>query len=77
MNHPDAARAQITIRQLAADANDRGEQILDLMPVRMPLDACVLERNDRGGFLAQAQRNALVVEGAVTLGALKRIAQYA
>ena len=43
MNESDAARQQATIGQLPADADQRGNPSLDLMPIRQPLDADISE----------------------------------
>ena len=74
MSHLQLRRRQPRIRHLPADANQRHQPKLDLVPIGLSVDVDVIERNRRGPILqAEAQPDALIQDPAVTFGALKRI----
>src|SRR5690348_6885016 len=76
MNEPDAAWPELPIGQLPADADQRGDPKLHLVPIRKPLNA------DIGGgqrklisIAAHAQANAFIDYRAVALRSAKGVAQ--
>src|SRR5262249_37778279 len=75
MNESDAARQQATAGQLPADADQRGNPSLDLMPIRKPLDTDMGEGHRKLFSLTQVQGNAFIDDRAVALRPAKSVAQ--
>jgi hypothetical protein len=74
MFHLQPRRCQTGVRNLAADANQRHQPELDLVPFGMAIDVDVVKRNRRRLILqAETQANAFNHDLAVSLGVSKCI----
>jgi hypothetical protein len=74
VSDPQLARCQPCVRDLPANAHQRHQPELDLMPVQVPLDVDVSESNRRRAvILAEMQPDALVHDPAISLGVANRI----
>jgi hypothetical protein len=75
VNEADTARHQVTIGNLPADTNEKGNPGLNLMPIRKPLNSDVRYSQRKLFSLTHAQANAFIDDGAIALGSAKGVAQ--
>src|SRR3954454_2143202 len=75
MNELDGAWQQVAVGQLPADAEQRGNQGLHLVPIRKPLDADILVGYRKFLSQAYAQGNGFIDYRAVALRSAQGVSQ--